>query len=142
MNERRSIDPPILSRDDILNVNDIDVEELPVPEWGGSIFVKTLTGEERDKIEAAIIVIGSDGKPKQTKMENLRSLVAFYGICDEQGRRLFTEAKDITALAKKSASALDRVVAKIQSMSGMSPADIENLVGELKNAQPAALPSA
>lgn len=132
----------ILSRDDILSVNDIQIEELPVPEWGGSVYVKTLMGEERDKIEASVISIGADGKAKQAKMENLRALVAFYGICDEQGKRLFTEAKDIVSLTKKSASALDRVVAKIQKMSGMSPADIESLVGELKNDRPAASPSA
>jgi len=130
-----------LSRDDILNANDICIERLPVPEWGGVVHVKTLTGEERDKIEEAIISIGADGKPKQAKMENLRSLVAFYGVCDEQGKRLFTEAKDIVSLTKKSASALDKVVAKIQSMSGMSPADIESLVGDLKNDQHAVLPS-
>lgn len=132
----------VLSRDDILNVNDICIEKLPVPEWGGAIYVKTLMADERDKIEAAIITIGADGQPKGVRMENLRSLVAFYGICDEQGHRLFTDGRDIAALAKKSSSALDRVVAKIQKMSGMSPADIDNLTAGLKKDQSAASPTA
>lgn len=127
----------LLSREDILSVNDIEVQELPVPEWGGMIYVKTLTGEERDKIEAAVIEINPrSGQPSAARMDKLRSLVAFYGICDETGKRLFTEGKDIALLAKKSASALDRVVAKIESLSKMSPADINQLIGELKNDQP------
>jgi hypothetical protein len=131
-----------LTAEDILSASDIHVEELPVPEWGGTLYVKTLTGEERDKIEAEILVIGADGRPKQAKLNNLRSLVAFYGICDEKGNRLFTKAEEIAKLAKKSASALDRVVARIQELSAMSPADIENLIDDLKNDQRAALPTA
>lgn len=132
-----------LSKDQILNSHDITVETLPVPEWGGEICVKTLTAEERDFIEAAVIKINPrTGQPSEAKMENLRALVAFYGICDETGERLFTDKKDIELLKKKSAAALDRVVARIQAMSAMSPADIENLTAELKNDQPAALPTA
>lgn len=130
-----------LSRDDILSANDIQVEELPVPEWGGVICVKTLTAEERDMLEAEIVQMSPDGKPKAMKLDTLRSTVAFLGICDSDGNRLFTDKKDIAALKKKSAAALDRVVARIQEMSAMSPADIEKLTANLKNDQPAALPT-
>lgn len=131
----------LLSKDQILSSNDIHVEELPVPEWGGSICVKTLSADERDQIEAAMIEVGPNGQPKMTKMKKLRALVAFYGICDDKGNRIFTEGRDIDALSKKSAAALDRVVARIQALSAMSPADIEALTTNLKNAQPAALPT-
>ncbi len=131
-----------LSRDDILSANDIQVEELPVPEWGGVICVKTLTGEERDMLESEMISIGPNGQAKNVKLDALRSTVAFLGICDNDGNRLFTDKKDIDKLKKKSAAALDRVVARIQEMSAMSPADIEKLTTNLKNAQPAALPTA
>jgi hypothetical protein len=130
----------VLSRDDILNANDIYIQELHVPEWGGILYVKTLNGEERDKVEAAVMQVGINGQPQKIKLDKLRSTVASLGICDKDGKSLFTE-KDIPLLAKKSAAALDRVVAKIQTLSGMSPADIESLVGELKNGQPAALRS-
>lgn len=132
----------MLSRDDILNVNDIAVEELPVPEWGGSVFVKTLTAEERDLIEAQLVKINpNNGATASIKMDKLRALCAFYGICDAEGKRIFTNTKDIDLLAKKSAAALDRVVSKVQAMAAMSPADIASLVDDLKNDQPAALPT-
>lgn len=131
-----------LSRDDILNANDIQIEELPVPEWGGTICVKTLTGAERDMLEGQLVEMGKDGRPKEIKMDHLRATVAWLGICDDQGARVFTDKKDIAALEKKSAAALDRVVARIQAMSAMSPADVDSLIGELKNDQRAALPTA
>lgn len=130
-----------LTRDDILNANDIQIEELPVPEWGGTICVKTLTGAERDTLEAQLIELGANGRPKEVKMDHLRATVAWLGICDDAGNRIFTDKKDISRLEQKSAAALDRVVARIQQMSAMSPADVESLIGELKNDQRAALPT-
>jgi hypothetical protein len=127
-----------LSAEEILNVNDIHVEELPVPEWGGVICVKTLTGSERDEIEGEIIQLGPNGQPKSVKINKIRSLVAFYGICDETGKRLFNDKKNVDDLSRKSSSALDRVVKRIQELSAMSPADIESLVADLKNDQRAA----
>ena len=130
----------ILSRDDILNVNDIYIELLPVPEWGGEVYVKTITAAERGFIEKRMIELGRDGKPKDVKLDNLTTYVAFLSICDANGNRLFTDIKDVEKLGQKSASALDRVSAKAQALAGMPPADIENMVSELKNIQPAALP--
>lgn len=136
------IEKNILTAEDILSADDIAIEKMPVPEWGGYVFVKTLTGEERDQIEAAVVKVDPrTGRPIEAKMEKLRALVAFYGLCDETGKRLFTDQKQIDALGKKSAAALDRVVAKIQALAAMSPADIETLTAGLKNVQPAALPS-
>ena len=128
----------ILSKDEILSANDIYTELIEVPEWGGSVYVKTFTGAERDRLEAHVMRFGVNGKPASANLENMRALVASLGICDESGNTIFT-AKDIPALARKSAAALDRVVAKIQSLAGMTPADVESLVGDLKNDQPADL---
>jgi hypothetical protein len=135
------MDTKYLSRDEILSANDIHIEELPVPEWGGVIFVKTLSADERDQLEASIMEMSTEGKPKKMKLEHLRSNMMVLGICDDKGEKLFTLA-DISKLGKKSAAAADRVVARIQAISAMSPADIEVLVSDLKNAQPAALPTA
>jgi len=131
-----------LSASEILAANDIQIEELPVPEWGGVICVKTLQADERDELEASMVVLSNTGQAKSMKLDHLRSTIAYLGICDDKGNRLFTDKKDIAALGKKSAAALDRVVSRIQQMSAMSPADIENLVAEIKNDQSAALPTA
>ena len=37
---------PILSRQAILQANDITAETVPTPEWGGAVRVRMLTGTE------------------------------------------------------------------------------------------------
>ncbi len=130
-----------LSKDEILSANDIYIEEVKVPEWGGNVYVKTLSGEDRDMLEASMMEFSANGKPKTLKLQKLRGTLAALGICDEEGNRIFDD-KDIPALAKKSAAALDRVVLAVQKLAAMSPADVNDLIGELKNDQPAALHSA
>lgn len=131
-----------LNRDLILNAKDIKIIPLDVPEWGGQVFIKTLNGAERDELEASIIQLSADGKTQKMKLDKLRSMLAFLALCDEDGNRLFVEADDISALAQKSASALDRVAAQVQALAGMSQSDIDGLVNSLKKDQPEDLPSA
>ena len=45
-----------LSREDILKAEDLPTEEVPVPEWGGSVLVRGLTGRERDLFETSMMV--------------------------------------------------------------------------------------
>ena len=129
---------PILTHDQILSANDIAIELLPVPEWGGEVYVKTISAAERGLIEARSIEMGRDGQPKSIKLENLTALIAFLSICDETGKRIFTDIKDIERLGKKSAAALDRVAEKAQQMARISPADIEKMTDDLKNSHPVA----
>ena len=42
----------ILTRDEILESEDLATETVSVPEWGGSVIVRALTGTERDAYEA------------------------------------------------------------------------------------------
>src|SRR5688500_4275564 len=53
-------DDGVLSLDEILAADDIQTAYVSTPEWGGSgrVKVKSLTGEERGKVFAAIRVHG------------------------------------------------------------------------------------
>ena len=110
----------MLKRDDILNAKDIDVQSVDVPEWGGEVGVKALTGTERDKFEQSIL----DGK--KVNLNCIRAKLCAAVICDDKGKRLFTDA-DIVQLGKKSAKALNRVFEKAQEMNGLGPDDVEDL---------------
>ena len=114
----------ILTKDQILKANDIKIEKLEVPEWGGTIFVRGLSGTERDKFEASIIE--QRGKNQTINMKNIRAKLAVMSICDEKGNLLFEEA-DIFELAKKSAVALNRVFDKASDLSGLSNEDVKSL---------------
>lgn len=115
----------ILTREQILQAQDLRTEEVPVPEWGGSVLVRGMTGAERDAFEASIVEM--HGKNSQVNMANVRAKLAARTIVDEAGERLFTE-KDIEALGKKNATALQRIFEVAQRLSGIGQADIEELV--------------
>ena len=118
-----------LKRDDILKVQDIRVEKVHVPEWGGDVYIKGMNGMERDAFEASVVQMR--GKGTNVDMSNIRAKLAAQTICDENGERLFTDA-DIKALGKKSASALQRVFEVAQKLSGIGDDAIQELTEGLK----------
>lgn len=116
----------LLTKEQILNADDLPKELVSVPEWGGDVYVRTLSGSERDAFEAGTI---RQGKGSQTvNLLNLRARLVSLSMCDEQGTRLFGDA-DMVALGTKSAAALDRVFAVAQRLSKLSDADVEELEG-------------
>lgn len=119
----------LLNKQDILDIKDIEIEKVEVPEWGGFVFVKGMTGMERDSFEASIVQ--QRGKDARVNMVNIRAKLAAQTICDEEGVRLFND-KDIHALGKKSANALQRVFDVAQKLSGITGDDVEELAAELE----------
>jgi len=115
----------ILSRDAILGVADIKAEPLEVPEWGGSVYVRMLSGRERDNFEASLRdpATGNAGN-----LSDFRAKFASLVIADEKGERLFSEA-DIDALGKKSAQALDRVLESGMKINALGKKDVDDLTG-------------
>ena len=50
----------MLTREQILQSDDLPCETVPVPEWGGEVQVRTMTGTDRDAFEASLI--GKEGR--------------------------------------------------------------------------------
>ncbi len=90
-----------LTREAILNAQDLPTEAVEAPEWGGSVLVRGMTGAERDAFESS--VVSMNGKDARVNTANIRAKMAAMCIVDENGARLFDEA-DVTALGMKSAS--------------------------------------
>src|SRR4051812_11733960 len=116
---------PPLSRDAILAADDRKVQEVDVPEWGGTVLVKAMSGEERDAFETSMtkrrpILTG----PRKGDMEtipdtaNMHAKLVARSLVDEGGARLFPDA-DVIELGKKSAAALQRVWDVAAELSGL-----------------------
>lgn len=118
----------MLNRDDILKANDIKVE--PVEAWGGTVYVKGMTGKERDLFESTIMKVR--GTKRDLNLENLRAKLCALTICDEKGTRLFADG-DVPLLAEKSATELQKVFIVAQRLSGITPEDVQELTEELKD---------
>lgn len=121
-----------LSRDQIRQVNDIQSEVVAVPEWGGDVIVRAMSGTERDRFEQSNIA--GKGKNRDVNLRGYRARLAIWSCVDEQGAFLFTE-KDEDWLGAKSAAALSRIVDVASRLSGISDQDVEELVGESESGQ-------
>jgi hypothetical protein len=135
----------LLTRDQILDAQDLKSEDVDVPEWGGSVRVRELTASERDAVEAASTSIRIEKGQAQTDfnkavMEGFRARLAAYSIVDEAGNRLFTD-QDMLALGKKSSSAMQRVFDVAMKLSAFTAKDVEELVGKSEAAQSGSSPS-
>lgn len=122
----------LLTREQILGVEDLSYEDVEVLEWGGTVRVGMMTGTERDAFEQEIIV--RQGKKVQMNMSNIRAKLAAMCMVDAEGGRLFSEG-DVKALGRKSALALSRVVEVAQRLNGLTPEDMEELSGNSKSGQ-------
>jgi hypothetical protein len=110
----------MLTKDQILSSDDLPRELVKVPEWGGEVYVRTMSGADRDAFEADF---------QRDRSKDIRAKLAVRVVCDRSGQRLFTDA-DIPALSNKSAAALDRIFAAAIKLNKISKDDVE----ELKNA--------
>jgi len=115
----------LLSRTDIFAIDDSSYEDVEVPEWGGTVRVKALTGRERIEYEKSIVE--QRGTKLRLTLSDANSRLVQLAATDEQGRRLFSRA-DIEALSGKSAAALNRVVEVARRLAGLSDEDMEELV--------------
>lgn len=116
-----------LTKEQILSADDRKTDIVDVPEWGGLVKIRAMTGAERDRFEQDSI----EGRGKDTKMNlrNIRARLVSLSIVDENNNRLFTR-NDIEALGQKSAAALDRVFGAAQKLSGLADSDVEALTDD------------
>lgn len=125
----------VLKREQILNADDMKYEYVEVPDWGGTVCLKTLTGTERDKFEASMVQVSKGGNARQN-LENLRARLLVLVIVDPDDNNLpvFSQ-EDIKSLGKKSASALDLVFASAQKLNGFTKEDVEALTEDFGSDQ-------
>jgi hypothetical protein len=113
-----------LTREQILKKRDLPREPVDVPEWGGSVLVRGMTGAERDAFEQSIV--DTRGKSAKANLANIRAKLCARCIVGEDGARLLTEA-DAADLGEQSGAALQRVFNVAQRLCGMSASDVEEL---------------
>ena len=124
----------ILSRDEILNAQDETIEEVYVAPWDGYVYVKSLSGRERDKFEKDIV--DWKGKGRNTKAEmkdNIRARLVALTVVDPETKKPVFSTKDVEALGNKSAAALDTIYDAAQRLSKLSDEDVDELAENFTN---------
>lgn len=114
----------MLTKDQIFEIKDQQIELVNIPEWGGQVYVRGMSGSERDSFEASVIELR--GSTQKVNLQNVRAKLVSLTACDEEGNRLFSDS-DVVELGKKSATALQRIFDVAQKLSGFSKEDISLL---------------
>jgi len=122
----------LLNKEQIKQASDIQTQDIEVPEWGGVVRLKSLTGAERDRFEAG--VVRGQGRNTTVNMKNLRAKLVAQSAIAEDGSPLFSE-DDVKWLGEKSAKALNRLFNAAQSLSGLSDGDVKELTENFTNAR-------
>lgn len=107
----------ILDKAAILGASDLKTVDVAVPEWGGTVRVRTMTGADRDAFESSLVTIAEDGARKPD-MSNYRAKLVAMTLVDPDGKLMFG-VDEIGHLAGKSAAALQRVFEAAQKLNGL-----------------------
>lgn len=123
----------ILSKDAILAADDVVFQDVEVPEWGGTVRIRALTGTERDGFEESVLRRSPDGS-FEAVMADMRAKLLVRTLVDEDGKRLFS-AKEVAQLGSKSAQVLDRLFEIASRLSGISRKDVDELAKNSEGVQ-------
>lgn len=113
----------MLTKHQIFSANDTHIETVKVPEWGGDVGIRVISGAARDQLDTFLASI-VDARGNVVNVAGLRSKVCVLSCCDESGEPIFSE-KDIPALQAKSSLALDRVTQAAMKLNGLGKAAVE-----------------
>lgn len=126
-------------RELILGAQDLPRVAVPTPEWEGTdgqVYVRGLTGNERDRYEIFLAHhqedeerLREEAEPQDTDdakprvilalgTDKVRATIVAMGSVDVDGTRIFDD-KDVALLGSKHAGVLDRLYSKIRELSGM-----------------------
>lgn len=114
-----------LTKDAILKAGALPQERVDLPEMGGHVIVRGLTGRERDAYEAGLVTRDRKGRSEQN-LDNVRARLVVLTCFDDEGARIFGPA-DVAAVGDLPAKVLDRLFDVARRLSGMTEEDVKEL---------------
>ena len=113
-----------LTRDQLLGAADLPREDVDIPELGGAVTVRGLSGLERDRFEASLLET-KHGKRRVNTVNARARLVAMTAV-NGTGQLMFTQA-DLDRLGAVRADVLDRLYGVAARLSGLRSEDLDEL---------------
>jgi hypothetical protein len=120
----------VLTLDQIKAVQDQDVVEVDVPEWGGKIALMGLSSVERDEWESTVT---NNGRRQQPDLQNFRARLVARCLYDTDESKRMYEVNEMKpdALAKiiggKSGKVLNRLFTIAARESGVTEGELEEI---------------
>jgi len=119
-----------LSRETLLQKEELEVVQVDLGKEE-YVFVRQMTGRERDQFERSLIHRFKDVKGKHDydmKLDDFRAKLAVHTVCDSEGLLLF-RTNDFEQLSTNmSARRLEKIVNVAQELNAITEEDKEELV--------------
>ena|SRR3990167_3060342 len=119
-------------RETILKADDLPKQKVEVPEWGVTVWIRTMTGAERDAFESENWKV--KGQEVTHNRQNFKARLVGRTLVDENGVRIFNDAQ-LGELGSKGAHVLDRLAEIAGKLSAISKKDEDEILGN-SNAGP------
>jgi hypothetical protein len=114
---------PYLSADDILKRDSFKYDELDVPEWGGTLRFRTISGADRDRWAAAYAK--AQASDDLTAIVGAQARLISLSSCDAEGKRIFSD-EQVSALNEgQSGAVLQRVFTAISALNKIDTGALE-----------------
>jgi len=127
----------ILNRESLLKKENLKKEKVNLGK-DEYVFVRQMTGRERDRFEQSLLkeVIDNKGQSEfKRSLDDFRAKLAVHTVCDEKGNNLL-RPEDVSILSQNmSAARLELIVNKAQELNKISEEDRENLIKNSEAAQ-------
>lgn len=115
-----------ITKQAILEASDLERIEVAVPEWNMSVYVRTMTGAERDEFvgECQARASGETNAAK-VNMKGMMISLLIKTLCDEAGKSLFGP-EDAAALSGKSGIVIERLFLAAQKLNRIGERAVED----------------
>jgi hypothetical protein len=115
-----------LNRESLLKKEDLEIIEVDLGK-GEGIYVRQMTGYERDLWERSIIDVDAKGNVER-KSDDFRSKLVVCTACDKEGKLLFKQADAKVLSRMMSAARLEKIVEVAQKLNKITEEDKDELV--------------
>ncbi|VVM34036.1 hypothetical protein [Terribacillus sp. AE2B 122] len=110
-------------RDSILNINDIKVEKLYIPEWAVEVEVRGLSGSARNRILSKAL-----DKKGTLDLDSMYPDLIIASLYEPESNERIFDAADRDQLNAKSGKALERIARVAMALSGLDEGQVEDKV--------------
>ena len=125
------------NKDEIRDLDDMEIVEVAVPEWlCGIVRLRSLEAWERDEFDINSMVASPDDPEgdKEFDLHNLSARLVARVAVDGDGNRIFDES-DAAWLGKKSAVVIMRLKNAAMRLAGLTVEDAKELAKNLQDAR-------
>jgi len=120
----------MLTREALLSKEKLEIVKIEFDN-GDYVFVKQMTGRERDQFERSVLKETKDKKGRksyETVLDDFRSKLAVLTLCNEKGETLLQPNDYATLANNMSAKTLEKIINEAQRINGISEEDKEEII--------------